>query len=238
MDLSIVIPCYDEAANLPRLFEAVSRSIPSNLAMEVVFVDNGSTDASARVFVELLPRYSFARGVTVPVNKGYGHGILAGLHSTAGRVVGWMHADLQTDPADVVEGYRAFQDQLLEGRTVLKGRRVGRPLVDRMFTSGMSLIASLALGARFSDINAQPKLFPRALLNEMRTAPDDFSLDLYLLWLARRNGYDVAEHPVVFGKRLMGEAKGGGSLRLKWRLTRRTLAFIRVLRRNARSGEV
>ncbi len=236
MDLSIVIPCYNEAANLPRLFEVVSRSVPSNLAMEVVFVDNGSTDASARVFAELLPRYSFARSVTVPLNKGYGYGILTGLRSTTGRVVGWTHADLQTDPTDVVGGYRAFQNQLSAGRTVLKGRRVERPLVDRLFTRGMSIIASLALGARFYDINAQPKLFPRALLDEMGEAPNDFSLDLYLLWLARCHGYNLVEYPVVFGKRIMGEAKGGGSLRLKWKLTRRTLTFIRVLRRNIRSS--
>src|SRR6202007_1891086 len=117
-----------------------------DLSMEAIFVDNGSTDGSARVFGELLPRHPFAVGVTVPVNKGYGHGILTGLRKATGRIVGWTHADLQTDPRDVVEGYRAFRSRLLEGRTVLKGRRIGRPPGDRLFTAGMSIIASLALG--------------------------------------------------------------------------------------------
>jgi hypothetical protein len=203
--------------------------------MEVIFVDNGSTDDSARVFADLLPRHPFAVGVRVPHNQGYGHGILTGLRSATGRVVGWTHADLQTDPRDVVDGYRAFQAGLLDGRTVLKGRRTGRPLFDRLFTGGMSLFASLALGGRFADVNAQPKLFPRALLDDMATAPGDFSLDLYLLWLAGRKGYTVVEHPVLFGIREHGEAKGGGSFRLKWKLTRRTFAFIRRLRQQIRA---
>lgn len=235
IDLSVVIPCYNESANLPRLVEAVARAIPADVSMEVIFVDNGSTDDSARVLAELLPRHPFAVGVSLAVNEGYGHGILTGLRSAAGRTVGWTHADLQTDPRDVVDGYRAFRAQLLEGRTVLKGRRVGRPLVDRVFTGGMSAIASLALSGRFSDVNAQPKLFPRAWLDDMGAAPTDFSLDLYLLWLAGRKGYAVVEHPVAFGTRTHGEAKGGGSLRTKWKLTRRTLAFIRTLRRQIRA---
>jgi glycosyltransferase involved in cell wall biosynthesis len=234
-DLSVVIPCYNESANLPRLFEAVSRSIPADVAMEVIFVDNGSTDDSPRVLAELLPRHTFAVGLRVPVNQGYGHGIMTGLQRATGRVVGWTHADLQTDPADVVDGYRAFRTELLKGRAVLKGRRVGRPLLDGLFTAGMSAIASVALAGRFSDVNAQPKLFPRALLDDMGSAPADFSLDLYLLWLAGRKGYAVVEHPVAFGRRTHGEAKGGASLRLKWKLTRRTLAFIRTLRRQIRT---
>lgn len=236
MELSVIIPCYNESDNLPRLFEAVAGSVPPDLAMEVIFVDNGSTDDSARVLAELLPQYPYARSVTVPVNQGYGHGILMGLQHASGLVVGWTHADLQTDPVDVVDGYRAFRERLVEGRTVLTGRRIDRPLVDRLFTGGMSLIASLALGGRFSDVNAQPKLFSRALLNDMVDAPRDFSLDLYLLWLAGRKGHAVVQHPVVFGKRTQGAAKGGGTLRLKWKLTRRTLAFIGALRQRVRSS--
>ena len=234
-DLSLVIPCFNESANLARLVETVARCIPSDVSTEVVFVDNGSTDDSARVLDDLLPRHSFAVAAHVPVNKGYGYGIMAGLRRTSGIVVGWTHADLQTDPQDVVSGYRAFARELRDGRVVLKGRRVNRPLVDRAFTAGMSLAASLALGQRFSDVNGQPKLFSRRLLAEMGAAPNDFSLDLYLLWLARREGYAVVEYPVAFGRRSAGEAKGGGSLRLKWKLTRRTMTFIQRLRRQIRA---
>lgn len=235
-DLSLVIPCYNEAGNLPGLMEAVRRAMPQDFVMEVVFVNNGSTDGSRRVFEELLPRYPFARLATVDVNQGYGFGILAGVRAATGAVIGWTHADLQTDPADAVHAYRAFREPLREGRVLVKGRREGRPLIDRLFTAGMSWYASAALGGRFSDINAQPKLFSRALVAHMEKAPHDFSLDLYVLWLAASRHYAIAEHPVRFGERAHGEAKGGGSLRLKWKLTRRTLAFIRHLRRAIRAG--
>jgi len=234
-DLSLVIPCYNEAANLVRLVDTVARSIPDDFSMEVIFVDNGSTDSSARLLADLLPRHSFAVAVSVPVNKGYGFGIMAGLKRATGSVVGWTHADLQTDPEDVVNGYRAFGTQLRDGRIVLKGRRVGRPAADRVFTAGMSLVASLALGGRFADVNGQPKLFSRRLLEEMDAAPSDFSLDLYLLWLARQKGYAIVDYPVIYGRRTGGEAKGGGSLRLKWKLTRRTVTFICGLRQQIRS---
>lgn len=234
-DLSIVVPCYNEEANLPDLFERFSALAAPDVSVEVIFVDNGSTDGTARVLSNLLPRFPFARSVTVPVNQGYGWGILCGLRAAQGDVVAWTHADLQTDPRDVVTCYRTFRRDLAAGRLVVKGRRVGRPLLDRLFTAGMSVVASAALGARFSDINGQPKVFARTLLDKLRDAPRDFSLDLYLLWRARREGWTIAEHPVRFGERTRGQAKGGGTLRLKWRLTRRTVAFIFELRGRLRN---
>jgi glycosyltransferase involved in cell wall biosynthesis len=238
MDLSVVIPCYNEAGNLPTLFDRAARAVPAELALEMIFVNNGSTDGSAAVFAQLLPRHAFARGVDIEVNQGYGHGILTGLRAARGHIVGWTHADLQTDPADVVESYRAHRDRLLAGRTLVKGRRMHRPFFDKVFTKGMEVFASIALGSRFSDVNAQPKLFPRALLADMERAPRDFSLDLYLLWLARQQNFDIVEYPVEFGRRIHGEAKGGASVRLKWRLTRRTVGFIAQLRRDVRAGRV
>jgi hypothetical protein len=69
----------------------------------------------------------------------------------------------------------------------------------------------------------------------MDDAPWDFSLDLYVLYLAQSRGLKLIEQPVEFGARLHGEAKGGGSLRGKLRLTRRTLDYIFALRRRLRA---
>ena len=121
-------------------------------------------------------------------------------------------------------------------RTLVRGRRLGRPMFDRVFTAGMGLMASLLLGGRLHDINAQPKVFHRSLLDAMHDAPHDFSLDLYLLHLANRKGLDVREIPVRFGARQRGDAKGGGSLAGKVRLTRRTVDYMLTLRRSLRAG--
>lgn len=238
MDLSIVIPCYNESESLPQLFSACAAALPEDVATEVIFVDNGSTDDSAPRLAALAgtAEFSFARVVTVPENRGYGHGIMTGVRAASGEIIAWTHADLQTDPADVVAAYRAHREALRDGRAIVKGRRTGRGLFDAFFTAGMSVVASVMLGSSLSDINAQPKMFNRALLEHLSAAPDDFSLDVYLLYVARRAGLDVLEHPVVFADRQHGEAKGGGSLGGKAKLIKRTLAFLGQLRQEIKEG--
>ena len=93
MKLSIVVPCYNEKENLPLLLERFNEVIKGR-DMEVILVDNGSSDGSAHVLKELLPRYSFARTVAVSVNQGYGYGILQGLKECRGEDIGWTHADM------------------------------------------------------------------------------------------------------------------------------------------------
>ena len=138
----------------------------------------------------------------------------------------------------MLEGFRLLADAAAPGRTLLQGHRINRNWFDSFFTAGMTLVARLMLGADVRDINAQPKLFPRSFLALMRNPPKDFSLDLYALVLARRQGYQVLFLPVVFGQRLHGEAKGGGSVALKWKLTKRTWAFIRQLRSDIRANRL
>jgi hypothetical protein len=109
-------------------------------------------------------------------------------------------------------------------------------LRDNLFTAGMSVFASCALGMSLSDVNAQPKIFHRDFLALLAGAPHDFSLDLFALYLARKHGYTVLEQPVSFLARQAGEAKGGGSLRGKLRLSRRTVTYILELRRKLRNA--
>ncbi|MGD9722740.1 MAG: glycosyltransferase family 2 protein [Pirellulales bacterium] len=236
--LSIVVPCYNEARNLPALLARFREVLTDRHDTELVLVNNGSRDHSALVLACELdkPENRFAWVVNVPVNQGYGFGILSGLREAAGEYFAWTHADLQTDPADVLLGFARLLAEPKPATCLVRGRRVGRPLVDRAFTVGMGWVASAALATPLVDINAQPKIFHRGLLEKMGDAPWDFSLDLYLLYLAERQGLKVIEQPVQFGLRKHGEAKGGGSLRGKARLTRRTLQYIFRLRRQLRAA--
>ena len=84
MKLSIVVPCYNEQENIPLLLKRFEEVIKRE-DMEVILVDNGSTDESARVLSELVPGYAFARTVSVEVNQGYGYGILQGLEELKGE---------------------------------------------------------------------------------------------------------------------------------------------------------
>ena len=237
---SIVLPCYNEAGTLPSLFGRFGTVIGPRSDIEVLFVNNGSQDDSAAVFAAELarPDRNWARLIEVQVNEGYGFGILAGLRVAGGEFVGWTHADSQYDPAIVLEGFHRLESAARPSHTFLQGRRVHRNWFDSFFTAGMTGIARLLLGEKVCDINAQPKLFPRAFLSLMNTPPKDFSLDLYALYVAHRQGFDLLYHPVIFGRRLHGEAKGGGSIALKWKLTKRTWTFIRQLRRDIQAGRI
>ena len=236
--LSIVVPCYNEAGNIPALLARFRAVLAGRSDAELVLVNNGSRDDSAAVFAAELarPANRFARLVEVPVNQGYGFGILSGLRQSAGEYLAWTHADLQTDPQDVLLAFERLLADPHPTQCLVRGRRIGRPLLDHAFTLGMGWVASAALTARLHDINAQPKLFHRDLLTAMGDAPGDFSLDLYLLYLAQRQGLTLLEQPVYFGERQHGEAKGGGSLGGKVRLTRRTLEYIFRLRRQLRAA--
>lgn len=236
MLLSVVIPCYNEAKNLDRLLDRLGQTFSGRTDCEVVLVDNGSTDDTAAVLDRELnaPALGFVRTVRVPVNRGYGFGIMSGLRAARGEYLGWTHADMQTDPKDVLDGFERLRGEAEPHRCLLRGRRTGRPLFDRAFTAGMSVVASALLGRRLRDVNAQPKIFHRSLLEKLGAAPDDFALDLYVLYRAQQEGLRLIEHPVNFARREAGEAKGGGTLRGKYRLTRRTWTCILNLRRSVR----
>lgn len=237
-ELSLVIPCYNEERNVPLIFARLDRCLDGRRDVEVVLVDNGSTDGSAAVLDAELARRADGpyRLVRVPVNQGYGHGILQGLAVAQGRLLAWTHADLQTDPADALRALERWS--VGTGDRIVKGRRESRRVMEALFTFGMQVVAWLALGSRLDDINAQPKLFPREFHERFLRAgaPKDFALDLYLLHAARTHGWSILEVPVVFGKRQHGEAKGGGSWRTRIKLIRRTFAYIFELRRGLRAG--
>ena len=97
----------------------------------------------------------------MPVNQGYGYGILHGLKSCNSEYVGWTHADMQTDPNDVVKAWGIAKESP-EKNVYVKGNRKGRPLGDSFFTWGMGVFESIYMGKKLYDINAQPNIFPKS----------------------------------------------------------------------------
>ena len=228
--LSVIIPCYNESENISVIFNKLSLF---DNDVEIVFVDNGSTDNTAERISEKIAEINSSniKCVSVTNNIGYGHGIMSGLNGASGEVLSWTHADLQTDPSDLLEAYKIYIAHPRHPHCILKGRRVGRNFFDAMFTAGMSLLSTVLLRVPLSDVNAQPKMFHRNFLKKLPNPPRDFSLDLYLLYQARIHKYPILEHQVHFGKRLYGESKGGGTLKGKLNLIQRTLKYMLKLTR-------
>jgi glycosyltransferase involved in cell wall biosynthesis len=176
------------------------------------------------------PELSFIRVEEVKVNRGYGYGIMSGLRAARGEFLAWTHADMQTDPGDVLKGLAKILSSRDPQNVYLKGRRLARNPLDSFFTFGMSVVSSSCLGLWLYDINAQPKMFSRRFFETFAAPPDDFAFEVYVYYLARKQGREILTIPVSFADRRHGQAKGGGTLAGKWRLTRRTLSYILRLR--------
>ena len=135
---SIVIPCYNERQNLKYLFEKLSafHNKYKSQNFEIILVDNGSVDGSDLEMSRLTNIHEHLKGVvkivTLKTNEGYGNGILQGLSVARGDWLCWTHADLQTDIEDTFHAY----EKIISGpdRVVVKGNRVGRNIVDFIFT--------------------------------------------------------------------------------------------------------
>lgn len=230
---SLVIPCYNEAANLPLLIERCRSSLGS-AACEVVLVDNGSTDDSPAVLERLLAGSPTIRSVRVEKNQGYGFGILSGLKAADGEILGWTHADMQTDPADFLKALAAFDGAEDARKIFVKGRRRGRPLADEIFTAGMTVFETMLLGKPLIDINAQPTVFHRDFFDRWQAPPFDFSLDLYAYHQAKAIGLDVRRFDVTFAERAHGVSHWNVNWAAKRKFIKRTMDFSFELRRRLR----
>lgn len=231
-DLTFVVPCYNEQAvvgqTIPPLWEALARELPST---ELLLVDNGSTDGTAEVLAGLAATDDRIRVVTVPVNRGYGLGVLTGYRAARGRCIGHIPADGPVDPADVAALARRAVD-LGDGTLLTAVRRERQDTwVRRVVSRGYNTVFLLLFGAYTPDINGTPKFVHAADLPRLALASEDYFLEAEMMIKARRLGLRTV--PVtVFSRR-----RGGGRSKVSARLVRTCLEFGRNLVR-ARLGRL
>lgn len=233
INVQIVIPCFNESDGLLILInECLSVIELSNNSLGFILVNNGSEDGSKQIFDELIGKYPNIEIVNLPINRGYGGGILAGLKSSNAQIIGWTHADLQTPLIDCLVAART----ILDGTSFVKGWRKGRSISDRTFSRGMGLFESVLFGSRLEEVNAQPTLFTKNFFERWQNPPINFSLDLYALVMAVRNGLRIQRLRVEFLPRQFGQSKWNMGFRSRLKFIKRTVKYSFELKKALREN--
>ncbi|NBX75400.1 MAG: glycosyltransferase family 2 protein [Proteobacteria bacterium] len=224
----LVVPCFNEAESLELLIQKSAQSALefglSSLSFQLVLVDNGSRDKTQEVLTGLKRTDwgKWFRVVTLEVNQGYGGGISEGLKTTQAPWVGFTHADLQCDPKDAL---RAFLDcKKRSGPVIVQGERKNRDFSDWIVSRVFEFFVGVIWGFWAFDLNAQPKVFSRELLEKIKNPPTGIPLDAFILWRAKENGFFKKRIEVHLARRRYGHSHWNFGLRKK--LT----TFLKVVR--------
>ena len=208
-EFELVLPCYNESKSLQILIErtvnAAKQAGYDSTSFQLVIVENGSLDNSTEVLLqlektELAPWF---RKVIIAKNQGYGYGVFQGLKNTQAPIIGWSHADQQCDPKDAFIAINKLKASGLSN-ILVKGERTGRNWKDQTVSTVFETLAFLILGIKIRELNAQPKIFSRELLEKLPTPPPNFAFDLYVLFCALKNRYTLQTIPVLFPPRIHG----------------------------------
>ena len=229
--ITIVIPCFNEKESLPELIKKIQ---DLTIDINFIIVDNGSTDGST----EYLQRIETKLNTNVSLyfidqNKGYGHGVYTGLKLAKTKFVGWIHGDFQFNFESLEKSVSFFSNNIVGNRFYFyKGIRTGRSLLDRFFSYFMGVLATMILKNKYYEINAQPTIFSRELLNYITSPPNNFSFDTYVFWLAVEKGFVVKRELYSFPPRKYGLSKWDFGLISKIKFSISLIKYFWSLRKN------
>ena len=201
-DLSLVIPCYNEEKNIKELFDQIAK-LENKLHIEVIIVNNGSTDNSADIIDSEKKIIKNLKVIKIKKNIGFGNGIREGIKNTTSDLVCYAHGDLQVNLENVYNAYNIYTSSHFK-KKFIKGSRKKRSLIETSFTFFMSVINSILFRRILYDIHAQPNLFHKSLIKNFDFLPNDMSLDLYMMLNAKINDFKILRFKVNFLKRKFG----------------------------------
>lgn len=225
------MPCYNEEACLRNTARALIQAFANRrIALELVLVDNGSTDRTGQIIDELMEEGLPVVKVTVPVNRGYGYGIIQGLQRCSAPFVGYLCADGQVSAEDTVRIYTLVKGS--DGRLLVKvRRRFRKDGIVRKITSIVYNGLMLGVFGRLEviDINGSPKIFSREAFRRMRLESEDWFLDPEVMIKAKHMGLTSLELNV------RGLLRQGGKSNVR---VGTVLEFIRNILRYRFSGKI
>lgn len=207
MDISLVIPLYNEAESLPELEAWIARVMKeNNFSYEIWFVNDGSTDNSWQVIEELRAKNPSVKGISFRRNYGKSPALHVGFEKVQGDVVITMDADLQDSPDEIPELYRMI---MKDGYDLVSGWKKKRydPLSKTIPTKLFNATARKVTGIKLHDFNCGLKAYRHEVVKSIEVYGD---MHRYMPYLAKNAGYTrIGEKVVQHQARKYGTTKFG-----------------------------
>lgn len=208
MQLSVIIPLYNEAESLPKLLDWIEQvMIKHQFDYEVIFINDGSTDQSWKVIEELKAKSDHVRGIKFRNNYGKSPALYCGFQAAKGDVVITMDADLQDSPDEIPELYR----MILEGEYDLvsgwKKKRYDSKLSKNIPSKIYNATARKVTGLKLHDMNCGLKAYRKEVVKNIEVYGE---MHRYIPYLAKNAGFKkIGEKVVEHRKREFGDTKFG-----------------------------
>jgi glycosyltransferase involved in cell wall biosynthesis len=206
MDISVVIPLYNEDESLPELYEWIERVMSANnFTFEVIFVNDGSTDHSWDVINKLAQQSEHVRGIKFRRNYGKSPALYCGFKEAQGDVVITMDADLQDSPDEIPELYKMIKQ---DGYDLVSGYKQKRhdPLSKTLPTKLFNATARKVSGIKnLHDFNCGLKAYRKEVVKNIEVFGE---MHRFIPYLAKNAGFDkIGEKVVHHQKRQYGKSK-------------------------------
>ena len=202
IQISIVVPVYNEEENLPVLIAKIVEVFKEiGLPYEMIFVDDGSSDGSLKVLKETASRYPLLRIIKLKQNRGLSTALLAGMREARGEKIVTLDADLQNDPGDIPRllGY-------LDQYDMATGWRQKRedPWLKKISSNVANAIRNRLSGGEIKDSACTLRAFKRECVQNI---PVFNGMHRFLSTLVKMEGYRIIEVPVIHHPRKFGKSK-------------------------------
>lgn len=208
MDVSIVIPAYNEKESLPELFAWIKRVMVSQgLSYEIIVVDDGSTDGSWEQIKALSSGDSAVHGICFRRNYGKSAALYCGFKRAEGDVVFTMDADLQDSPDELPEMYRMIVEEGYDLVSGWKQHRKDNALTKNLPSKLYNATARLITGIKLHDMNCGLKAYRKEVVKSIEVYGE---MHRYIPYLAKNAGFTrIGEKSVHHQKRKYGKSKFG-----------------------------
>ncbi len=206
IDISVVIPLYNEDESLPELYDWIERVMDKNsFSFEVIFVNDGSTDHSWDVITELAARSEHVKGIKFRRNYGKSPALFCGFKEAQGDVVITMDADLQDSPDEIPELYHMIMDQKLDLVSGYKQKRhdpLSKTIPTKLFNATARKVSGIH---NLHDFNCGLKAYRRDVVKNIEVFGE---MHRFIPYLAKNAGFDkIGEKVVHHQKRQYGKSK-------------------------------